>query len=385
MKKIISIIKKSLIEQIRSYWILILTVTMAPFFVFVYYLINESQKPSYDVLIVNADTGVQQKNYGKILIEYTQNLKNDTMPVPLKFKEMGSKQKAIELLKNKDADALIVIPDNFSEIIEEIKNGIDTTQATIELIGDLSDIKYMISAVWTSGIAQFFVYQSVNQKSLFSIKETALGLSGKMDDFDLYMPGLLILSLIMLMFPATIAFVMEVENKTMLRLKLSEVTTFQLITGISIIQVLIGVLSIALTIVCALAVGFNISGNILNLTVVVILTSISMIAFSLIVAAMCKTVNEVLIIGNFPLLLFMFFTGAAFPINSTSNIEIFNYPLTFQSLMSPTPAVLATKKILVMGMGLNNVIPELSAIVVLTIIYFIVGLLFFHYRHMRLN
>ena len=42
--------------------------------------------------------------------------------------------------------------------------------------------------------------------------ETALGSSGSVDDFNLIVPGILIISIIMLMFTASIAFVAEVEH-----------------------------------------------------------------------------------------------------------------------------------------------------------------------------
>ena len=39
--KLLSVIMKSLKEQIRSFWLLVLTILTAPFFVIVYYLITQ--------------------------------------------------------------------------------------------------------------------------------------------------------------------------------------------------------------------------------------------------------------------------------------------------------------------------------------------------------
>jgi hypothetical protein len=57
--KFIAVIYKSLVEQFRSFWLLVLTIITAPFFVLVYNLINESYKPSYDIVLVNDDKGIQ--------------------------------------------------------------------------------------------------------------------------------------------------------------------------------------------------------------------------------------------------------------------------------------------------------------------------------------
>jgi hypothetical protein len=114
------------------------------------------------------------------------------------------------------------------------------------------------------------------------------------------------------------------------------------------------------------------------------LTSLSIIAFSLIIAAITKSANEVLVVGNFPMFLFMFFTGAAFPLKSDALFTIAGYPVNIQGLMTPTHAISALNKTLVMNMSVGSVIPELTAIVVLTAIYFLIGAFLFNRRHLRM-
>ena len=100
------------------------------------------------------------------------------------------------------------------------------------------------------------------------------------------------------------------------------------------------------------------------------LTSLSIIAFSLIIAAITKSANEVLVVGNFPMFLFMFFTGAAFPLKSEALFSIAGYPINIQGLMTPTHAISALNKTLIMNMDLSSIIPEIISIIVLTLIYF---------------
>jgi len=121
------------------------------------------------------------------------------------------------------------------------------------------------------------------------------------------------------------------------------------------------------------------------MVLIAILTSISIIAFSLILAAICKTVNEVLIIGNFPLFLFMFFTGAAFPLEGKALFHIAEYPISLQGFMSPTHSISALKKVLIMEMNMQDIFPELLSIIVLTIIYFVIGVWAFKRRHMKVE
>ena len=385
--RLTSIINKSLKEQLRHFWILILTISMAPFFVAIYYLINEASKPQYDLLILNQDSGTtyvsQSINHGDFLIAAVKYVVSDTFDIPLKIRTAADRSEAMNKLKNRKADALVVIPEDFSERIQNLSDSRNKKSIQIEFIGDLTNVNYMISAVWANEIVTEYVFEATQKVRPIKVTETSLGISGKIDEFDLYVPGLLILSVIMLMFSASIAIVTEIENKTMIRLKLSKITAFEFLSGVSFVQVLIGVISVVLTLVVAVWLGFNFTGSLGIAAFIVVLTCISIIAFSLILAAFTKSANEILIVGNFPLLLFMFFTGAAFPIEGKALFSIAGYPISFQGLMSPTHAISALKKVLIMDMGMKDVLPEIIVLAILTIIYFWIGVWIFQRRHMR--
>jgi len=362
---------------------------MAPFFVAVYFLILESYVSTYTVLVVNNDQGVEDSsgfiNHGELMTEAARTLLIESSDLPFRVKTAETRESGISRLKNKKGDALVIIPENFSETIQGQLNTQNHSEIGIEFIGDLTNIEYMVSAVWANAAISEYVGYAIQSTGTVQVTETSLGLSGSISEFDLMVPGLLILALIMLMFSATIAIVAEVENKTIIRLKLSNLSTFEFLSGVSIVQVLVGLLSILLTLAVAISMGFHHYGSMGILIIIAVLTSISIIAFSLILAAVTKTVNEVLIVGNFPLFLFMFFTGAAFPIEGKTLFHIAGYPVSFQGLMSPSHAIPALKKVMIMEMSLADVIPELIAIIVLTILYFAIGVWAFQKRHMRLK
>ncbi|MEA4983654.1 MAG: ABC transporter permease [Paludibacter sp.] len=387
--KVIHIISKSLKEQIRSYWVLLLSLSMGPFFIFVYFLIMETTMPQYTILIANKDKGViideQHVNYGNDLIQFFKRFSTDTTAIPLTVMEVADKTVGTENLKNKKADALIIIDDSFSQSILKRKAADTTSVVNIEFAGDLSNTNYLISAVWANEIVNEFALNATNNKRIVQLKETALGNSGTASSFDILVPGILIVSLIMLMFTASIAFVSEVENKTIIRLKLSKLRVVDFLAGISTVQLLVGIVSVLLTLLTAIMLGFKYEGSLLMMIFIAGLTSLSIIAFSLIIAALTKTAGEVLVVGNFPMFLFMFFTGAAFPLKSDALFTIAGYPVNIQGLMTPTHAISALNKTLIMNMDFSSIIPELISIIVLTIIYFVIGGMMFKQRHLKLT
>jgi len=387
--KTINIISKSLKEQMRSYWLLLLSLSMGPFFIFVYFLIMESSKPQFTVLVVNHDMGIlygdQTINHGKDLLAYLKSIRVDSIALPLTVKEVTDRTMGIESLKTKKADALIIIDPSFSQTIQIRKSGDTTSAVNVEFVGDLTNTNYLICAVWVNEIVNEFALHATNNKRIVVLKETALGTSANASSFDLIVPGILIVSLIMLMFTASIAFVSEVENKTIMRLKLSKLNVFEFLAGIGFVQLVIGIVSVILTLVTALILGFKYEGSLMIMIIIASLTSLSIIAFSLIIAAITKTANEVLVVGNFPMFLFMFFTGAAFPLKSDALFTIVGYPINIQGLMTPTHAISALNKTLIMNMDISDIIPEIISIIFLTMFYFLIGGIIYKQRHLNLT
>ena len=189
-----SVVRKSVKEQIRQYWILMLTVSMAPFFVLVYYFINESTQPNYAVLVLNEDAGVDvptgRRQFGEELIESVTAFQATIPELPLTLTLAEERSEAVALLERNKADALIILPATFSEQYHELVHRGGTTPLTIEFVGDQTDPKYLVSAVWANEIINRIAHDVTGIPRPVHILETGLGASGKIDEFDLYIPGI---------------------------------------------------------------------------------------------------------------------------------------------------------------------------------------------------
>jgi ABC-2 type transport system permease protein len=379
MHRLFGVIRKSLKEQMRSFWLLMLTISTAPFFVIVYNLISQSYAPVYEVLIMNNDQKITVNSrpilMGDSLVSSLHKKENQGWKITLvKNRHQGETK-----LKNKKADLLMIIPSNFSESLSDEK----PKTFNLEFLGDISDINYIITAMLTYSAVNDFIGSRTGVKPLFTFTETPLGSSGHLSDFEMAVPGLVIFSIIMLMLTASVAMIAEVENRTMIRIKLSSVSTLELMGGITIVQIIVGFISVLVTLGAAAGLGFSFQGAFLPVFLVVLLTMISIIAFSLFIAAFSKTVTQVLIIGNFPLFIFMFFTGAMFPMNVRPWFTLGEYPVSLISLMSPTHSVSALNKLMIMQQNFRSIIPELLWLIILSFFYFILGIWVYRRRHMR--
>ena len=189
MNRTLRIIQKNVREQMRNFWIFILAVTMAPFFVAVYYLIIEASQPQYDILILNHDKGTIESfgeiNYGFILADSAERFTTDTLSIPISIRQVQSRQEAISKLQSKNADALVVLPEDFSENLKKIRTSAVDDPVNIEIVGDISDVYYRVSAIWANEILTTFVFEITMHPYPIEMQETSLGVSGSLDDFDI--------------------------------------------------------------------------------------------------------------------------------------------------------------------------------------------------------
>ena len=379
---------KSLKEQIRDYWILLIVLLLAPFFIFVYYLMIESENPHYDVTLINQDKGISIQdftlNLGDSLISYLKQEASAYEELVLTFHVEENRTEAISQLKGNKADVLLVIPDNFTKSLLSDPQSI-TEPATFELVGNITDMHYIIGAVWTEELFNEFLVKSTGFEMPVRWEETQLGHSGERTAFELYVPGMLILAIIMMMFSASAAIVREPETQTLKRLKLSNLSALEFLTGVSLLQVIIAALSVLLALLTPMGLGYSIiPGTLWYIILISFLTSLSIIAFSLFFAGFCRSIKDVAIIGTFPMLLFMFFTGAAFPVGGYTLFSIGDFEFKLNGILSATHSVTALNKVLVMGYSPVKTLPEIFVLVIITLIYFVFGVWLFHKRHMKL-
>lgn len=376
---------KGIREQIREYWILVLTVFMAPLFIAIYFLMAETEDPQYEVVLVNQDLGIAFEgtvlNLGDSIVAYASLL--SAYEDMLSITSLDSREEAIAKLRNRKADVAVVLPSDLSASVAASRDSLNKA-SQIELVGDITHMEYIVGAIWSEELINRYVLEVAEIRMPVTWSETTLGFSGTRSSFEIYLPGLLILSIIMIIFSASAAMVRESEARTLERIRISRLTTIELLGGISLVQILVALLSLFLAVLTAIALGYTlIPGTLGFLLLISILTALSMISFSLLVAAMCRSVKEVAIIGTFPLFLLMFFTGAAFPVSGGRLFAMGSYQLMLNDLLSPKFAVEALNKVLIRGMEVKDTIPEIIALVVLTGLYFITGTWAFRRRHMR--
>jgi ABC-2 type transport system permease protein len=276
------------------------------------------------------------------------------------------------LIQNRKVDLFLLIPSGFADSLRTGKT------PDFIVFGEASNPKYSIATIFTITGIESFIKKLSGNSPLYSFQEKLMGNSLAKSEFDIYAPGIFIFSIIMLILSASLSIIRDVEDKTMIRLKLTRMTVFDYLLGNTIVQWIIGVFSFSLTIWLAVLLGFNSQGSIILILLVCSLTILSIIAISLILVAFCRNATMIMIVGNFPLFILMFFTGSMIPLPRN---ELFT-GFALNDILPPTHAVIAMNKIFTYGSGINDIRHELIMLTILTLVYYSVGVYFFKKKHL---
>jgi len=375
-------------EMLRDWWMLGLTLAFAPFFIYLYWLFAHGGSTSYRVLVVNHDQGAdtasgQRLNAGEGILAAIDGVTYADGKPLLKAVQLNDQAQAERLIKDHEAVAFLVIPKDFSQALAALSAGDRSVSATLVFGGDLTNPYYMIGATLAITAADAYVQSATGQLPIVQYVEQPLGGSAARTEFELYTPGIIITAAILMVFLASMVVAREIEAGTLRRLRITPMTSFDLLGGITAALTLVGVVSVLLTFFTAIALGFRSQGPLWIAILIGALTSLSVIGVGLIVACFSKTVSQAFVIANFPLGALMFLSGAIFPLPKMVIITIAGHEIGLFNFLPPTHAVVALNKVLTLGAGFGAVAYEMTALSVLSVGYFVIGVWLFQRTQMR--
>lgn len=376
--KLVASALKSFHENLRDWKVLVMVLLFSPFFLLIMYLFYGGAPTTYTIGIVSLDEGKPSSE----LIELLADKKGQGGTGLFKLSHVLRVQDLEAKVKEKTIDVGIVIPQNY---LTPGTGGSAKTPAPLSVIqfyGSMSNARYPVAAVLAADVIQQQGVTAAKITLPTAISETFLEKNLPLNEFDGYVPGLITLAVLMILFTASASIVKESDKKTLVRLKLSRIGAFHFLGGICIVQGIIAAGAIVLSYWTALGLGYTPAGGLGAVLFVGVLSSLAMVSISLIVASFLNTVFDVLTIGCFPFFLLMFFSGSMFPLPKLTMFTIHGHPLGIPDLLPLTHTVNAFNKILHYGTGWNGIGFDAAMIMLLTVLYAGVGLKLYEKRRL---
>ncbi len=387
--RLLNVVIKCFREQKRDLWVLGLSLAFAPLFVFLYYLMTGGTgSTSYSVLVINHDQAAARADgstlaAGEAIIQGLRGMSYKNGNPLLKVTLTEDQVRAESQIRDRQASVLLILPPDLSTRLADFQAGDQSAATQVTVMGDLTNPTYTIAAVMVMTVADTYVSETTQAPRPVTLNEVALGASSSRSEFENYIPGLLVMAVVLMVFQAAMMPARDIEAGTLRRLRLTPITSLEYLGGLSIWMTFVAILSILITFATAVGLGFRSQGPLGLAILIDIVAALSIIAIGLIVACLSKTVSQAFVIANFPLGFLMFLTGAAFPLPRPTLLTLFGHPVSYADFLPPTHAVIALNKIFTLGAGLQDVIFEITALVLLTILYFGVGVWLFQRTQMK--
>jgi ABC-2 type transport system permease protein len=380
---------KSVREQKRDLWVILLSLAFAPLFVAIYYLMTGGTgTTSYGVLVIDRDAPVTLADgtrfaAGEEVIAALRALAYENGSPLLKVTLVDERAAAEGKLRDRAAAALMIIPPDFSAGLAAFRSGDTSASVALTLVGDLSNPYYTVAAVMAMTAADAYTQGFTDAPRPVELVEIPMGASAARTEFENYVPGLLVLAVVLMVFQAAMTPARDIESGALRRLRLTPLSAFEYLGGTSLWLALVSVGSVLLTFAAAVGFGFRSQGPLWLAILITAITSLSIIGIGLIVACFSKTVAQAFVIANFPLGFLMFLTGAAFPLPRMNLFTVAGRGIALADFLPPTHAVVALNKIFTLGAGPGGVVYELAALTLLSALYFGIGVWLFQRTQMR--
>jgi ABC-2 type transport system permease protein len=384
-ERLLIICARYLRQILRDRLVLSLTLIFAPLFILLYYLITAGGSTSYGVVVVDLDEGGVGAGGQPLALgaQAAGSLRSvtyaDGQPI-LRLLAAYSRNDAEQMLRQRTAAVYLIIPPDFTRTLLALQSGDRSQPVQITFGGDLTNPYYTVASVMAISALESYVQQVSGQLPLINYTEHTLGVSAARTEFEIYVPGILVFSIIMLIFLAAMTAARESETGTLRRLQLTGISAFEYLGGMSIALLLVGLVAEFLAFGAAILCGFHSAGPLWVAVLIGALTSLGVIGAGLVVAAFSRNVSQAFVIANFPLGLFMFFSGSIYPLPRIDLFTIGDQPVGLYDLLAPTHAVSALNKVFVLGSDFNEVTYELISLLLLSAGYFVIGVWLFQRR-----
>lgn len=368
--------EKTFLENLREWKVLSLALVFAPAFVYMMYGYYGAAVPAYRLLVLNHDA--RGAEAAALLEGWRRAAHPDGAPVftIVETDDLAGGQAQVTA---RDADLLVEIPSGFSAAVTSR----GSTPPRLLNHADERNLRGSMAMAMSDYVAFTEVAARTGARLPLDVAVESLGQGRPLSDFDLYVPALLTLAIVMVLFTAATSFVKEVDKGTMTRLMLSRLRTPELLAAVSVNQVLLGSVALGLAYFAAWTCGYRSEGSVAALLVVGAAGSLGVVAIAVVCSAFLKSMFELLTVGVFPFFVLMFFSECMFPLPRIPVGALGGHTLYANDILPTTLCARAFNRILNSEAGLGDVVFELVAILVLTALYFVLGAWLFRRRHQQ--
>jgi ABC-2 type transport system permease protein len=369
MRRTLSVARKSLIELLREPMLLGMVLLTPLAFLLVYgFAYQTPHLKTHPVLaIVNPPAGDES-------VEYLRSLAYpDGRPI-FSIELAADRTSADQALRDRTATALLVID-----------AGADGLPFAYTVRGDALFGDFLsASSILESRLSQHLL-DAIGAGLPVRTAEEPIPASGfrTRTEFTVYAPGLLVFAILMLVPQTALLLGREMRTRTIRRLRLSGVTSGELLGGIGLSQLVMAAAQIVLFLGGLILFGLDYTRALLPILLASFLTAVSSVGGGLIVGCFVQNDSQAVNLGASVTMLQVFVSGAFFPVPAPPLFHLFGHEIAWNDIFPATHAMIALQQSVLYGSNLGQIGFRLGAAAVLSGIFFIIGVALYQWKVMR--
>lgn len=383
--RMLAVARTSLRELVRTPMVPVLSLVLAPFFVLLIWAFYPSGgSTTYAVVVVDQDAGATSAagtavHAGPDAVAALSDLAYPSGEPILEVREVPDRAAATTEIREHRALVFLELPPTFSASVVAAREGAGDVPVTFG--GDLGTPTYPVAAIMAMNALDTAVRDLTDRPATLTTTEVGLGTSGSRTEFEAYVPGVLVFAIGLMIFSAAMSIAQGVENRTLRRLARTPVRAVDVIGGVALVQVALGVASGGVALGTAMALGFRSAGPMWLVLPIWVLAGLSVVGLGMAVAALTRTTAQAFLLANFPFGVFMFLSGTVFPVRGATLFSVAGHGVNVLDLLPPRHAVNALSTICTYGS--TDVGYEVVLLTTLSLGYFALGAWLLHRRHLR--
>ncbi|MBN2006521.1 MAG: ABC transporter permease [Anaerolineae bacterium] len=359
--KLLLVARKSLLEMLREVQLLGMVILLPLLFLAItLFSYSGSLVETYAVQVINADAD-------RAFVDAVAAQRHATGQPVFALSEAGE-EAAEEALKSQKAVMALRLAPGASGV------------PAVTLRGDALSMRFYRAGTLLNGLLLAYGDRAAGRPPVLQVTEEPLGRFPSLTYFDLYTPGIIIFALLMIVPQTAMLVGREVRWRTLRRLRLTPLRAWELLGGISLAQMVVAVAQVIIVFVGALLMGFHNHGS-LGLTIGAGLAiAFSAVGLGLIVACFVDDDSQAANLGGAAAMIQVFLSGAFFQLPPITLFTLAGHPIDLFDVFPATHGFSALQQVLTYGASLSQVTFRLGATLLLSGVYFIVGVWIFRRR-----
>ena len=366
--------QKTALESVRDWKIMLMVLLLAPFFIVIMKGYFAAANPAFRMAVVNEDEGGAEELSAGLINAWREAANPDGTPV-FDVVVVADARSAEAKIRGKEADLAVRVPPSFSSDLRAFGETARAPRIVTNI--DSSNVRAYTAAALSDYIAFTFAYAVTDAEAPLAVEVQSSGNASNLSEYDQFVPALLVLAIIMVMFTAAAALIRENEQRTIMRLALSKLSGVQMMLGVAIEQLFVGTAALVAAVGAAYLCGYRPAGSVWILMPIGAIAVLGVTAVGVMCAAYLKNMFGLLTVGVFPFFMMMFFSGCMFPLPEIPLFHVWGNVFNLNDFLPTSLAVRAFNRVLNQGASLGDLGFELSALTAVTFAYLTIAALWY--------